>query len=254
MDRRTFLARAGLAVGGTGALGGCLEGSSSDPTDGTMDDQQGDDGTPMDDGTGSDGGATATYGDGAPFGEHAATAGIGTQPYLGPKPGTAEGTIVAFEDPSCPRCRRFQRETVSKITSELVDPGTATYVFRGYPVVYAWGKPAARALEATYQRDEATHWELQEWYFRNQGEFSPGNVRERTRSFLEGKRAVDAAAVMDALDADGVDEAIDTDLDAGENAGAGGVTPTVFLFKDGEYRTMARGSVSYSVVAGALGV
>lgn len=233
MDRRTFLARAGPAVGGAAALGGCLGGSSGDPTDGQADDRPG---------------------DGAPFAEHAATAGVGTQPYLGPEPGTAEGTIVAFEDPSCPRCRRFQRETVSKVKSELVDAGRATYVFRGYPVVYAWGKPATRALEATHRRDEATHWDLVDWYFRNQGDISTENVRERTRSFLEETGAVDAGAVMDAIDSGPVEDAVATDLDAGEAAGAGGVTPTVFLFRDGEYRTMARGSVSYSVVAGALGL
>ncbi|MFC6988790.1 C2H2-type zinc finger protein [Haloplanus sp. GCM10025708] len=43
--------------------------------------------------------------------EHAAATSLGTQPTLGPSPSAAEGTIVAFEDPSCPACARFERST-----------------------------------------------------------------------------------------------------------------------------------------------
>jgi len=257
MDRRTFLARTAL-VGGAAGLAGCLgegAGTAGGETDGTATST----GAGRDGGTAGDGDgatATSTFEDGPPFGDHAATSGVRMQPYLGPEPGTATGTIVAFEDPSCPRCATFERQTVPKIRSELVEPGDATFVFRGYPVVYAWGKPATRALEATFARDEAAHWALLDYYFRNQDDFrlSETDVLAETESFLETQTDVDGATVVADVEAGTYDDRVQADLDAGDAAGAGGITPTVFLFRDGEYRTKARGSVSFSLVRTALGL
>lgn len=222
MDRRTYLARAAIGASAAAGLAGCL----------------------------GFGGGQA--GGSEPFADHDATAAIDAQPYLGPEPGTATGTIVAFEDPSCPRCAVFERETVPKIRSELVEPGDATFVFRGYPVVYPWGEPATKALEATFARDEATHWSLVDHYFENQDQFSMDGVLDATGDFLASETSVDGEAVAaDARDG-AYDDQVRTDLDAGEAAGAGNVTPTVFLFRDGEYQTKARGSVSFSLVKNAL--
>jgi protein-disulfide isomerase len=242
MDRRTFLARAALAAGGAAGLAGCLDqGMAGEPgTEATDDEMMTEDETPS-----SDGGA---------FGGHAAAQAIGEQPFDGPEPGTAKGTIVAFEDPSCPRCAAFEQNTVPKIRSELVEPGDATFVFRGYPVVYEWGKPAAQALEATFARSEAAHWTLAEHYFAEQGAFSTDDVYERTETLLAAETDLDAAGVVEDAREKAYDDRVRVDLDAGKAAGAGGVTPTVFLFRDREFRTKARGSVSFSVVKSALGL
>jgi protein-disulfide isomerase len=243
MDRRTFLSRAAVAAGGV-ALGGCLElGTSSEPGTGTdpLDDVKvTEDETPS-----SERGA---------FGGHAAAQAIGEQPFRGPEPGSAKGTIVAFEDPSCTRCATFERETVPKIQSELVEPGKATFVFRGYPVVYPWGEPGTQALEAALARSEGAHWALAEHYFAEQDAFSTDNVYERTETFLAAETDVDAAGVVEDARENAYDDRVQVDLDAGKAAGAGSITPTVFLFRDGEFRTKARGSVSFSVVESALGV
>jgi protein-disulfide isomerase len=231
MDRRTFLA---AAAAGAGGLAGCLGGDAG-PGGST---------------TAGDDGGTAS----GPFGGHPGAAGIDDQPALGPEPGEATGTIVAFEDPSCTRCRAFEQETVPKIRSDLVEPGKATFVLRGYPVVYPWGEPASHALEATFARDEDAHWALVDHYFDTQDEFSTDNVLDRTEQFLAGETDVDAAAVVADADAKAYDDQVQADLDAGDAGGADGVTPTVLLFRDGEFRTKARGSVSYSVVESALGL
>ncbi len=183
--------------------------------------------------------------------DHPAMRDVEDQPALGPPPGDAEATIVAFEDPSCHRCRVFALETVPKIESNLVDPGTATYVYRWYPVVYEWGKPATKSLAATFEREADAFWALQEHYYRTQDEFSTGNVLDRTRTFLDEETAVDGAAVVDAVEAGEVDEAVQRNLDAGEAADAT-TTPSVYLFEDGEFRTKASGSVSYDAIESAL--
>lgn len=186
--------------------------------------------------------------------DHAAAASLGSQPRLGPSPDEATGVIVAFEDPSCPRCRAFEQQVVPKIESNLTDPGKAAYIFRGYPVVYDWGEPAAHALEATYARDEGTFWDLAAHYFDQQDEFrSAGTdqVYPKTRTYLQSQTDLDADAVISAAKSD-AQTAVQTDLDAGKDAGAGNTTPNVFLFRDGEYLTNVSGSTSFDAISGAL--
>ena len=185
--------------------------------------------------------------------DHPVGGNLDTQPRLGPDPGTAAGTIVAFEDPSCPRCAAFEKQTVPKIRSELVDPGDAAYVVRTAPLVYPWGERAIHALEATYARDADAFWALLAHYFDDQDAFDGGNVLDRTESFLSGETAVDGGAVVADAESGASDEAVGADVDAAEAADVSG-TPTVFLFRDGEYRTRVTGSVSFDLVEQSLGL
>ncbi|MFB6110998.1 MAG: DsbA family protein [Halobacteriaceae archaeon] len=184
--------------------------------------------------------------------EHPAGAGIQSQPLRGSL--SAPATIVAFEDPSCPQCRAFEEDVVPKIRSNLVEPGKASLVFRGYPVVYPWGEPAVHALEAAFDRSAAAHFALAEHYFAEQDAFTTDNVVARTRQFLETNTSIDAEAVVTAAAERRQTTAVQTDLDAGMAAGASQITPHLFLFDEGEYLTKASGSVSYDLIAAALDV
>ncbi|MFB6195003.1 MAG: DsbA family protein [Haloplanus sp.] len=184
---------------------------------------------------------------------HPAGRALDAQPRLGPTPTDATAAIVAFEDPSCPRCAAFERTTVPKIRSNLVETGQAAFVARTIPVVYPWGEPAVHALEATFARDEAAFWALFHHYFENQDDFGSDDVLDRTRQFLAAETDVDAAAVVADAEDEAYADAVRTDLAASEAAGVSG-TPTVFLFRDGQYRTRASGSVSFDLVTRALGL
>jgi len=233
--RRAVLASGGALLG-AGCLGGAGGGSGG----------SGGSGNGNDDGGGSGGGAP-------PLADHPVGQNLAAQPRLGPDPAEATGVIVAFEDPSCPRCATFESETVPKIRSKLVAPGDAAYVVRTVPLVYPWGEPAIQALEATYARDADAFWALLTHYFDEQDAFDPGNVLDRTATFLSAETSVDAAAVVgDAEDA-AYDDAVQTDLAAAEAADVSG-TPTVFLFRDGQYRTRVTGSVSFNLVQQSLGL
>lgn len=117
MDRRRFLKAVGASA--TVGVAGCAGGGSSE-------------------------------GGGQSIDEHPAAAGLDAQP----RQGTLDGHVVlAFEDPSCERCRAFHENVVPDITSDLVEPGRGAYVLRNYPVVFPWGEPASKALEATFARD-----------------------------------------------------------------------------------------------------
>ena len=198
------------------------------------------------------GGGTESGGDS--LSDHGAARNIEAQPRLGPAPDEATGVIVAFEDPSCSRCRAFERQVVPKIKSNLTDAGKAAYVFRGYPVVYDWGDPAAHALEATYARDEDAFWDLLAHYFDEQDSFRSTGTNEvypRTKTFLRKSTDLDADAVISAAKSEAGD-AVQMDLEAGKDAGAGRTTPHVFLFRDGEYLTKVSGSTSYDAISGTL--
>jgi protein-disulfide isomerase len=247
MDRRQFLATAGTAALATLAgCGGTDNESTPADTGGTTDDtNDGMGGTTTDGGMD---GMSADIGPNVP--DHEATAGVLAQPRLG----NFEGhTVVAFEDPSCPRCRAFEKQVVPEIRSKLVEGGSTTFVARGYPVVYPWGDPAAKALEATYTRDAGAFWSLWEHYYDAQSEFSTDNVLDRTASFLSSETGLDGDSVVAAVENGDADPAVQTDLDAGMAAGAGRTTPSVFVFADGEYVTKVQGSPSYRVIATALG-
>ena len=248
-DRQAPTRRAVLA--GTGALtlsalAGCLGGSGGGGSGGDTTE-----GSPMADGSAD--GTTPTEA-AQTLENHPAAAGLEAQPALGPDPFEAEATIVAFEDPSCPRCAVFESQTVPQIREELIATGTASFVFRGYPVIYPWGEPATQALESTYARDADAHWALADHYFAEQSSFDESNVLDLTREFLAGETGLDAEAVVADAKAKAHDSEVQADLDAGMQAGAGRTTPTVFLFRDGEYRTKAAGSVSFSVIENALGL
>lgn len=260
MDRRRFLTVASVGVAGT--VAGCLgsgSGSGDDTTTGAMDD--GGNGGMDDGGDGmtDDGGMSATTGEGqmegedgmgGPVPDHPATAALRDQPRLGDLGGHL---IVAFEDPSCPRCARFENDTVPEIEEKIVGPGKGAFVFRNYPVIYEWGKPASQALEATYARDEAASWSLLDHYFTEQSSFSTGNVLDRTASFLDAETDLDGSAVAEDARNEAYGGAVETDLQAASDADVGRTTPTVLLFRDGEYATRASGSVSYDLIASVLG-
>jgi len=202
---------------------------------------------------GGAGGGGGNGGDAPALADHPVGQDLATQPRLGPDPAEAAGVIVAFEDPSCPRCAAFEEQTVPKIKSELVDPGDAAYVVRTAPLVYPWGEPAIHALEATYARDADAFWALLAHYFDEQDAFDTGNVLARTETFLSAETDVDGAAVATDAEARAYDDAVGVDVDAAEAADVSG-TPTVFLFRDGEYRTRVTGSVSFELVKQSLGL
>jgi protein-disulfide isomerase len=182
--------------------------------------------------------------------DHPAAADLDAQPHLGSLDGHV---VLTFEDPSCPTCRDFHERTVPQIQSNIVDPGKGAYVVRTYPVIYPWGEPATQALEATFARDTDAFWTLLAHYFGNQSAFSTDNVLDRTASFLDSQTDLDGQAVTADAREGAYDEQVQADVTAAENAGLGESTPVILLFEDGEFVTKVNGSVSYEIVARAIG-
>ncbi|MDY7082978.1 MAG: thioredoxin domain-containing protein [Halobacteria archaeon] len=185
------------------------------------------------------------------FASHASAQGIDDEPRLGSADSGAK--IVAFEDPSCPSCERFESTTFPQIESAIEDGKDLAFYFRVYPVVYPWGKPATQALESTYARDENAFWGLKDYYYSNQGEFNDDNVLDRTKEYLAANTQLDADAVVEDARNEAHDSAVQEDLNAGRQAGVRG-TPTFFLFDGGSFVTSIAGPQGYSVFENSLGI
>lgn len=196
-------------------------------------------------------GSGGTQGGGTPTSEHPAGRGLASQPAQGGDPTSADVVIVAFSDPSCPYCKRFAEETLPKIRSNILETGSASYVYRGLGMVQAWGTPGAKALEATFARSSEAHWALERHYYDQQKAFSADTVLEKTKTFLDEETDVDGAAVVSAVESGGADDAYRLDEESASDAGVRG-TPTFFLFRDGHFLTKVVGAVGYDVFATAL--
>ena len=236
MHRRRLLTLVGTGV--AGSLAGCGGSGSGSGGGGS-----GSDGSSGGDGDSGSGGQSIE--------DHPAAANLAAQPRRGDLDGHV---VLAFEDPSCNLCRRFHRNTVPELQSNVVEPGLGAYVVRTYPIIYPWGEPATQALESTFARDEGAFWSLFDHYFQTQPEFSGENVLDRTAAFLDESTDLDGAAVVADAENRAHDEAVQADIAAAENADLPQQTPIVLLFRDGQYVTRANGSVSYDLIAETLGV
>jgi protein-disulfide isomerase len=240
--RRAFLA---AGAGALAALSGCTGGPSSGGGGGGS--------GGGDDGGGGGGEGTPTTTPAATLATHPAARDLDAQPRLGPPVDEAAGVVIAFEDPSCTLCRRFEQNTLPDLRSNLVDTGDAAFVYRGYPVIYPWGKPASQALESAFAADAEAFWALKDHYFAEQGTFTTDNVLDETEAFLASETDVDAAAVVDDARTERHDAAVQADVEAAQAAGAGSQTPIFYLFRDGAFQTRISGPQGYDVFAAALG-
>ncbi|MFB6148912.1 MAG: thioredoxin domain-containing protein, partial [Halobacteriales archaeon] len=102
LDRRGMLSALGAVV--AGGIAGCMGGGSATTEKDTTE-------------------PTPTTAGGNGLANHPAGRGITDQPRLGPAPKDATGVVVAFEDPSCTRCRAFHRQVLPQLESKLIDPG-----------------------------------------------------------------------------------------------------------------------------------
>jgi protein-disulfide isomerase len=198
--------------------------------------------------TGSGGG-----GGGDALADHAAAAGVDDEPVLGPPPLEADATLVAFSDPSCPHCQRFETETFPRLRENFVEPGRLSFVYRNVAVAREWAPAAIHALEATWARDEAAFWALRRWMYHNPGAVGP-NPGEAAAQFLADNTdfgAPDAvrAAAADRTETEQVDEDENAMLDAGLES-----TPSFVVARDGEVTDTVVGARPYRAFVDATGL
>ena len=187
------------------------------------------------------------------FEDHPAVSDLAEQPILGDLT-EASATVVDFSDPGCHVCRSFHRGTFYELEERLIESGDMAFVFRSYPVRgFATSVPGSQLLLSTHHHEPDAFWEFKTFLYDEQPDLSVENIYDESASFLEG-RVDDPTTIVEDAREERFDEEIQTNVDAGEAAGAGGVTPVFYLFEDGSYLTEISGNQSYDVFASAFGL
>ncbi|WP_248517129.1 DsbA family protein [Salinarchaeum laminariae] len=175
--------------------------------------------------------------------DHPAANALDGQPFIGEAPLEAEKLIVAFEDPTCTSCSRFHTSTFDDVRSEIVEPDSASFVYRPYRYTgRSWATPAIHAVLETTARDRDAAWELLGFYYDTVTSLSGSSFATETRSFLETSTSVDAEAVIAASEARTHQSVLETAEADGDEAGVVS-TPTFYLFQNGTFETELTGSV-----------
>jgi len=159
-----------------------------------------------------------------PFKAIAAKLKIDGKPTRGPK--DAKVTIVEFSDFQCPYCARAH----ATLTDEVMKAyeGKVKLVYMNYPLPFhKWAEPAGIATTCAFQQDPAAFWKLYDFYFQNQQQMTPENVKEKSLEQLKGTK-VDVAKWTDCFDNKKVADVIKADVAQGQSVGVTG-TPAFII-------------------------
>ena len=120
-------------------------------------------------------------------------------------------TLVEFTDYQCPFCRRFYKNTLSKIKEEYIYPGKVRLVLRDLPLgFHANARPAAKAAHCA--REQEKYWEMHDALFEGGGKLNKADfVRYAEKIGLE------ESPFKECMESDRHNKAIDRDVaDAGK--------------------------------------
>ena len=118
------------------------------------------------------------------------------QPVRGPK--DAKVTIVEFSDFQCPYCARAHQTMSEQVMKEY--DGKVKLVYKNFPLgFHKWAEPAAIGGACACEQDPAAFWKLYDYFFTNQQQVTPENVKEKAHEALKGTK-VDMAKWNDCFD------------------------------------------------------
>jgi protein-disulfide isomerase len=141
-------------------------------------------------------------------------------------PADAAVTIVEFSDFQCPYCARAYTTLKTQVLKEY--DGKVRVVYKNFPLSFhKWAEPAGIAGECAYEQDEAAFWLLYSYYFDNQRQLTPENIKEKTLEALK-ETSVDADKWADCFDNKKTADKIRADMAEGQSVGVTG-TPAFII-------------------------
>ncbi len=113
-------------------------------------------------------------------------------------PANAKVTIVEYSDFQCPFCSRGYQTMENQVLKEYGDKVRFTY--KNFPLpMHPWAEPAAIAAECAREQKEAAFWKLYNYYFQNQRDLNPQNVKDKSLEAVKDD-GIDAAKFSDCFD------------------------------------------------------
>ena len=161
-----------------------------------------------------------------PFAEVAAKVDklIKDRPVRGPK--DAKVTIVEWSDYQCPYCSRAHATVTNQVMKEY--DGKVKLIYKNFPLAFhKWAEPAGIAAECAFKQDEASFWTLYDYFFDNQQQMTPENVKDKSIEALAGGK-VDQAKFTACYDGKETLDVVKKDMTDGQSVGVTG-TPAFFI-------------------------
>lgn len=146
-------------------------------------------------------------------------------PFVGDE--NAPITIVEFSDYQCPFCYRFYSSIFPDLKKDFIDTGKVKYVFRDYPLNI---HPAALSahLAAECANDQGKYWEMHNYLFDNQSDWSKAEDLNGTLVGYAGTLGLNASTFSECLTSGKYKDEINSDKSEGKQYGVQG-TPTLFI-------------------------
>jgi len=146
------------------------------------------------------------------------------KPVRGPK--DAKVTIVEYSDFQCPYCARAHQTMSEQVMKEY--DGKVKLVYKNYPLPFhPWAEPAAVAAACAFDQDPDAFWKLYDYFFINQQQLNPQNVKEKATEALKGTK-VNMEKWNDCVDNKKTLERIKADMAEGQAVGVSG-TPAFII-------------------------
>ena len=146
------------------------------------------------------------------------------RPMKGPE--TAKVTIVEYSDFQCPFCSRGYDTLEKQVLKEYGDK--VRFVYKHFPLnFHPWAQPASIAVECAADQDPAAFWQLYSYFFENQKEITPQNVKDKSKEVL-GKTKIDMAKWEQCFDGSKTLPRIQADMAEAQSVGVNG-TPAFII-------------------------
>jgi protein-disulfide isomerase len=137
----------------------------------------------------------------------------------------AKVTIVEFSDFQCPYCSRAHT-TIEQVMKEY--DGKVKLVYKNYPLPFhKWAEPAGIATACAFKQDPAAFWKMYDFFFNNQQQITPENVKDKAIEALAGTK-VDKAKWTTCFDNKETADIIKADMAEGQSVGVTG-TPAFII-------------------------
>jgi len=146
------------------------------------------------------------------------------RPFKGPA--NAKVTIVEFSDYQCPFCTRGYNTIETQVLKEYGDK--VKFYYMNFPLpMHPWAQPAAVAAECALLQNKDAYWTLYNYYFTNQKEITPQNLKEKTLEALKDSK-IDTAKFNECFDNNKTADEVKRQMAEGQSVGVTG-TPAFII-------------------------
>jgi protein-disulfide isomerase len=146
------------------------------------------------------------------------------EPSRGPK--DAKVVIVEYSDFQCPYCSRAHATIEDQVMKEYGDK--VRLVYKHFPLgFHKWAELGAIGAECAEQQSDEAFWVLYNFYFKNQQQITPENLKDKSLEALAGTK-IDQAKFTDCFDNKKTLDKVKADMAEGQEVGVTG-TPAFII-------------------------